>query len=148
MGESGFIEYLKENKNRWQNWKDVILAEKDPHKQNELRRKSVSSEYFIGSVYAVCETGEIITVSNTSSQLPAYAFSSPNVIWVVGTQKIVPNLEEGFKRIKEYVLPLEDQRMKELGYPGSAIGKMLIFEGETNPQRNLRLIFVKEKLGF
>lgn len=148
LREIDFIDYLKESINDYENLKEEILAEKDPLKQLELRKKSVTSEYFIGSVHAVCETGEIVDVSNTGSQLPAYAFTSPNVIWVVGTQKIVPNLEEAFKRIKEYVFPLEDARMKKAGYAGTAIGKILIFERETNPNRNIHLIFVNEKLGF
>lgn len=148
LREIGFIDYLKENTTDYKNFKEEILAEKDPLKQLELRKKSVTSEYFIGSVHAVCETGEIIDVSNTGSQLPAYAFTSANVIWVVGTQKIVPNLDDAFKRIKEYVFLLEDARMKKAGYVGTAIGKILIFERETNPNRNIHLIFVEEKLGF
>jgi len=96
----------------------------------------------------VTQSGEIIIASATGSQLPAYAFSSDNVIWVVGTQKIVPNLEDGLRRVREYCLPLEDKRMKSLGYSGSTLGKILILERETVPNRKVTLIFVNEKLGF
>ena len=70
------------------------------------------------------------------------------MIWVVGTQKIVLNLEEGMRRVREYCLPLEDKRMKQAGFVGSAIGKILIFEREVMPDRKITLIFVNEKLGF
>ena len=63
-------------------------------------------------------------------------------------QKIMPNFDEAMKRVKEYVLPLEDSRMKSTGAPGSQIGKMLIFERETMPNRKINLIFVNEVLGF
>ena len=81
-------------------------------------------------------------------QLAAYVFSSPNVIWVAGVQKITPTLEDAIRRVREYALPREDQRMKELGRPGSIIGKLLIFEHEP-PQlgRNIHLILVNEVVG-
>ncbi len=144
----GLTDQLKSGKHPWKNLKDAILAEKDPAKQTKLRKMSVTSEYFLGSVHAVTETGQIIIVNATGSSIPSNSFSSDNVIWVVGTQKIVPTLEEGFKRVHEYCFPLEDKRMKSIGYPGSTIGKILIFERETNENRKVTLIFVNEKLGF
>lgn len=148
LKEIGFVDLLKSGKHTWKNWKDIILAEKDETRQMELRRKSVSSEYFLGSVHAIAETGEMVIASASGSQLPAYVFTSNNVIWVAGTQKIVPSLSDAIKRVREYTLPLEDARMKSEGYWGSAIGKLLIFEREINPDRKLTLILVNEKLGF
>lgn len=146
--EIGFVNLLKCGKHQWNNLKDAIFKEKDPLKQMELRKRSVSADYFLGSVHAVTQPGEVIIASNTGSQLPSYAYSSNNVVWVVGAQKIVLNLEEGMKRVKEYCLPLEDKRMKQASFAGSAIGKILIFEREAIPNRKITLIFVNEKLGF
>jgi L-lactate utilization protein LutC len=148
LDQIGFTELLKSGKHPWKNLKGQILSEKDPGKQMELRKKSITSEYFLGSVHAVAQTGEIMVLSATGSQIGPYAFSSDNVIWIVGTQKIVPTLQEGFNRTREYVVPLEDKRMKSIGYPGTNIGKYLIFERETLPNRKINLIFVHEKLGF
>ena len=148
LEEIGFVDLLKSGKHPWKNWKDMILAEKDEAKQMKLRRESVSSEYFLGSVHAVAETGEAVIASNSGSQLPSYVYTSKNVIWVVGTQKIVPTLDDALKRVREYVFPLEDARMKSLGYPGSNISKLLIFQKEINPDRKITLLLVNEKLGF
>lgn len=148
LEQIGFVELLKSGKHPWKNLKDEIFAEKDEAKQAELRKMSVVAEYFLGSVHAVAETGEIVVASASGSQIPSYAFSSDNVIWIVGAQKIVPNLEQGLKRVREHSLPLEDKRMKSIGYPGSTIGKILIFEREIMPNRKVTLIFVNEKLGF
>ena len=147
LSEIGFTSLLKSGKHPYNNLKDKLLAEKDPQRQAELRGKSVTAEYFLGSVHAVSQNGEIVIASASGSQLPAYAFSSPNVIWIVGAQKITKNLDEAMQRVREYVLPLEDARMKKEGYPGSTIGKLLIFEREVMP-RKITLILVKEKLGF
>jgi hypothetical protein len=87
-------------------------------------------------------------VSNTGSQLPAYVYGADKVIFIVGTQKIVKNLDEAMKRVYEYVLPLESERAKKAyGVPGSFISKVLLINREMNPER-IHLIFVNEKLGF
>lgn len=148
LNQIGFTDLLKSGKHPWKNWKNIILSEKDMAKQVELRRKSVLSEYFLGSVHAIAETGEMVIASATGSQLPSYVFTSNNVIWVAGTQKIVPALPDALKRIEEYVYPLEDARMKKEGAAGSMIGKIVIFKKEINPARKLTLILVNEKLGF
>ncbi len=102
----------------------------------------------VGSVHAVTENGQVVVASNTGSQLPAYAYGSQNVIWVVGTQKIVSDLDAAFNRINEYVLPLEaDRARKAYGVEGSNVSKLLILNKEINPNR-IKLIFVNENLGF
>ena len=148
LEQIGFVDILKTGQHPWQSFKDKIFAEPDPAKQGRLRQESCLAQYFLGSVQAVTEQGEILIASNTGSQIPAYAFTSNNVIWVVGAQKIVPNLDEGLKRVWNYCLPLEDQRIKSTGGAGSSVGKILIFERENLPFRKFNLIFVNEVLGF
>jgi L-lactate utilization protein LutB len=147
LDEIGLLQLLKSGNHHWRNLKDQIMNEKDPVKRRELQVKATAADYYLGSVHAVAETGEIVVVSASGSQIPAYAFNAKNVIWVVGAQKIVPNLEQAMKRIREYSLPLENARMRKFGYPGSMIGKMLIFERERGSNRKLTMILVKEQLG-
>jgi L-lactate utilization protein LutC len=149
LDQIGFTELLKSGAHQWKNLKQELMSEKDPAKQRSLRVKATGAEYFIGSVQAVSETGEIVVASASGSQIPAYAFSARNVVWVVGAQKIVRSLEEALRRVREHALPLETARMKSQGFPGSMIGKILILEREP-PQfgRSLTMILVNEKLGF
>lgn len=104
------------------------------------------ADYSIGSVHAVTENGEILIASATGSQLSAYAYASGNIIWVVGTQKIVENLEVGIKRIYEYSFPLENERAKKAYNTGSKVGKILTINSEV-PGR-LTILFLKENIGF
>lgn len=114
----------------------------------EMQKLGAAPEYAIGSVHAVTEDGKVVVASNSGSQLPAYAHGASHVIWVVGVQKIVKNLDEALKRIYEYTLPLESERAKKAyGSPGSFVSKLLIFNRETTPNR-IKLIFVKENIGF
>jgi hypothetical protein len=148
LEQIGFIDILKSGDHPWQSFKDKIFAEKDLAKQGRLRQESCLAQYFLGSVQAISANGELVVASYSGSQIPSYAFTSNNVIWVAGTQKIMPDLEAAVKRVREYVLPLEDKRVKSTGAPGSVIGKLLIFERETLPFRKINLILVEEALGF
>lgn len=149
LEEIGFVDYLKSGSHGWKNLHEEILAEKDPAKQSTLRKQAALSDYYLGSVHAVAETGQLVIASNSGSQLPHIVFTSPNLIFVVGTQKLAQNLDMALSRVREYVLPLEDKRMKDVGMGGSAISKLLIFEREpVFMGRKVHIIFVNEKLGF
>ena len=124
------------------------LGEMDPKTQNrEMQKMGATPEYMIGSVHAVTETGRVIIASKTGSQLAGYAAAAANVIWVVGTQKIVPTLEAGLKRVEEYTLPLENARALKASGIDSSINKLLIVNKEFRPGRTA-MILVKENLGF
>lgn len=118
--------------------------EKDAEKIRKLRS---TPDYITGSVHAVTEKGEIIIASNTGSQIPGYAYSAGKVIWVVGTQKIVKNLDFAFKRLYEYVVPKEEKHMQDLYGVETNVSKVLIFNKEKAKDR-VYIIFVNEVLGF
>ncbi len=114
----------------------------------EMQMLGAAPEWAIGSAHAVSENGEVLVASNTGSQLPAYAYGSDHVIWVIGAQKIVKDTNAGIKRIYDYVLPLESKRVqKAYGMPHSNVSKLLIFNKELRPGR-ITAILVKEVLGF
>ena len=126
----------------------VKLASMDNKTQmREMIKLGATPEYMIGSVHAVTEDGSVVIASNTGSQLAGYAASAAHVIWVVGTQKIVPNLDEAMKRIYEYTLPLEDERILQAYGINSNVSKLLIVHKEITPGRTT-MILVKENLGF
>ncbi|MBI1857192.1 lactate utilization protein [Candidatus Saccharibacteria bacterium] len=111
------------------------------------RRINSAPDYVVGSANAVTEDGKVVIASNSGSQLAPYAFSAAHVIWVVGTQKIVANLDEAMKRIEEYTLKLESERLQKIYGMDSVIRKTLIINSEVMPGR-ITMILVKEKLGF
>lgn len=114
---------------------------------NKIRLIAATPEYAIGSVHAVTEQGQIMIASASGSQLALYSSGAGILIWVVGVQKIVKDLDEGFRRIEEYTYPLEDARMQEAHKMHSAVNKVLIVNREGKPGR-ATLILVKEKIGF
>jgi len=124
------------------------LAMMDSKTQNrEMQKMGTTPDYMIGSVHAITETGQIIIASKTGSQLAGYVAGAAHVIWVAGTQKIVPTLQVGLKRIEEYTLPMENTRAFNAYGVYSSVSKLLIVSSEYLPSRTT-LILVKENLGF
>lgn len=149
LEEIGYIAYLKAGAHGWNNLQDAIVAEKDPQKQSRMRKEATMADVYVGSAHAVSENGEMVIASATGSQMPSIVFNSPNAILVIGAQKITPTVEEALKRLKEQVFPLEDARMKAVGYPGSMMAKTLIYEREPAMMgRKVHIILVNEKLGY
>jgi hypothetical protein len=114
---------------------------------DEIRRRSAAPDLMLGSVHAVTETGSLLTASMSGSQLGPYASGAGRVILVVGTQKIVSDLEEGLRRINEYSFPLEDARAQAAYGIRSAVNKILIINREIVPER-VTVVLVDEVLGF
>ena len=114
---------------------------------DEIRRLSSAPDVMLGSVHAVTETGSLVAASMSGSQLGPYATGAGRIVLVVGTQKIVPNLEEGLLRIDEYAFPLEDARAQAAYGIHSGVNKVLIINREITPGR-ITVVLVDEVLGF
>ncbi len=115
-------------------------------KDSELRKLGAAPDYVVGSVHAITEDGEVVVASGSGSQLAPYASGAGKVIWVVGSQKIVPDRQTAFRRIQEYSYPLEDARARQAYGVGSSISKILVFNRD-RPGRTT-IVLVRENLGF
>ena len=135
------------NSGNYKSVRNMLNTMTSESQSDEKRRIASTPEWAIGSAHAVTKDGQLIVVSATGSQLPAYSYGAANVIMVIGAQKIVNNLDEGFSRIYDYVLPLESERArKAYGVKGSAVNKILIINKES--ANRITVILVKEALGF
>jgi hypothetical protein len=114
---------------------------------DDIRRLLASPDVVVGSVAALTETGSLVVASGSGSQLPSYAGGAARAIWVVGAQKVVPDLSAALRRVEEHCLPLESERaMRVYGWP-SAISRLLILNVEPSPGRGTVLL-LREAIGF
>lgn len=113
----------------------------------QMRRLGASPDYAVGSVHAVSEQGEVFVASASGSQLAAYIYGAGAVLWVVGSQKIVPDRAAAFQRIDDYSLPREDERAREAYGIGSGVNKVLVVNREFMAGR-ITVILVTQELGF
>jgi hypothetical protein len=113
----------------------------------EIWRAISTPDVIVGSVHAVTETGSLVIASASGSQLPGYAGGSLRAIWIVGAQKLVPDLPTALRRVEEHCLPLEsDRAMRAYGRP-SAVNRLLILNAELDPGRGTVLL-LREAIGF
>ena len=114
---------------------------------DEIRRLLAGPDYVVNSVAAVTETGSLVLASGTGSQLPANAGGAAHAVWIVGAQKVVPDLSTALRRVEEYALPLENARAQAVYGMPSAVNRLLILNAEPRPGRGTVLL-LREAIGY
>jgi LUD domain len=113
----------------------------------EMRQLAAAPDWVVGSVHAVTSEGSLLIASASGSQLGPIVSGAGHVIFVIGAQKIVPDLDTGIRRINNYCFPLEDLRAREAYGVPSGLNNLLIVNRSVVPGR-ITAILVNESLGF
>jgi anion-transporting ArsA/GET3 family ATPase len=112
----------------------------------EMRKLGAAPDFMVGSVQAVTEAGQLVAASASGSQLGPYASGAGQLILVVGSQKVVPDLDAALTRIREHVQPYEDARLREQLGIGTQLARILILERDFRPGRTT-VILVRDPVG-
>jgi hypothetical protein len=132
---------------RYQAVRPRALAMDRVTEADEIRRMLATPDVAVGSVAAVTETGSLVVASGSGSQLPGYAGGAGRAIWIVGAQKVVPDLSTALRRVEDHCLPLESARTQAAhGWP-SAVNRLLVLNAEPYPGRGTVLL-LRETIGF
>ncbi len=123
-----------------------LLALDRETQMDEIRHIGASPDYMLGSAAAVTEDGSLVVASASGSQLGPLASGAGQVVFAVGAQKVVPDLETALRRVREYAYPREDQRAQKAYGIHSAINEMLVISGDWLGR--ITVILVDEELGF
>ena len=127
--------------------KPRALAMNRAAEADDIRRLLAVPDVIVGSVAALTETGSLVVASGSGSQLPGYAGGAARAIWIVGAQKVVPDLSTALRRVEDHCLPLESARTQvAYGWP-SAVNRLLILNAEPYPGRGTVLL-LREAIGF
>jgi hypothetical protein len=132
---------------RYQAVRPRVLAMDRATSADEIRRLTASPDFVVGSVAAVTETGSLVVASASGSQLPAYSGGAARAIWIVGAQKVVPDLSTALRRVEEHALPLENVRAQAAYGQPSAVNRLLILNAEYQPGRGTVLL-LRGAIGF
>ena len=132
---------------RYQAIRPRVLAMDRVTEADDIRRLMASPDVVVGSVAAVTETGSLVAASATGSQLPAYSGGAARRIWVIGAQKVVPDLTTALRRVEDHCLPLESARAQAVYGQPSVINHLLILGAEPYPGRSTVLL-LREVIGF
>lgn len=106
-----------------------------------VMRKQLNSDVFVASCNAITEDGKIINVDNVGNRVASIIFGPKKVILVVGVNKIVKDLGEGLKRIKNIAAPANAKR-RRAKTPCTATGECV---NCNSPERICRVTAIIEK---
>jgi hypothetical protein len=145
LQEAGITEVIQDS-GRYDALRPRYLKMDRKTQMREIRKLIGAPDYMLGSVNAITEAGVLVTASATSNQLGPYANTAGKVILVIGSQKLVPDLETAMRRIYEYVLPWEDEQVRKVLPSGSYVAKILLIEREAVPGR-MTVVLVRQPIG-
>ncbi len=147
LEEIGFTEYLSEGDHEWESLPDRVWSIDDDAERQAARREAQTADYFLGSVNAIAESGELVAADMSGSRIGAYPFAAGNVVIVSGVNKIVEDLDAALDRLESVAYPLENERAKDAYGVESAVAKQLIFRQELEDGRTT-VVLVRERLGY
>lgn len=70
-----------------------------------VRREALSCPFYLSSANALTMRGEIVNVDGIGNRVAGISFGPSTVIIVAGYNKLVPDLEAAFQRIREVAAP-------------------------------------------
>ncbi|TDW24268.1 lactate utilization protein [Kribbella kalugense] len=147
LQQIGLVEELQSSQNLRYGNADWI-AESDAARRTEIRKRiSINADVYLGSVQAVTRDGQVVGADLTGSRQAFYTFGPAKVVWVVGANKLVKDLEAAIARVYQVALPQEDARVRSIGWGGSAVNKLVVYSGEPVPGRTT-IVLVDENLGY
>jgi len=128
----------------------------------EIREYAIRSEVFILSANGVAETGEMVNIDGRGNRVAGSLFGPKRVYYVVGRNKITPDLHSALQRAQTIAAPLNAKRLdcktpcaekgddcyecRKSGNPGSICNATVIYD---RPMMDMEatIVFIDEDLG-
>lgn len=145
LRETGIAQTIDRN-GRYGSARNKILALDRATQLQEIKAIAGQPEFALGSVHAITHDGTIVIASALGSQLAAYAWGAAKVMFVVGAQKLVPDLAAARERIYQHSFKLEDARALRAYGQHTRIGKILEIHRD-DPGR-IHVVLVRVAIGF
>ena len=138
---------------------DAFDKELSSEKKSELRRRALLVDLFITGTNAVTETGKLVNLDMYGNRVAAITFGPKNVVILVGRNKIVPDVDEGMFRIKNYAAPINSMRLdkktpcvktsycEDCKSPDRICNTWAITE-KSFPKGRIKVVLINEDMGF
>jgi acyl-CoA hydrolase len=145
LEETGIAEAIN-NGGPYESMRNKLMELDFATQLQEMKAIGGQPDFSVGSVHAVTRDGVLVIASASGSQQASYAWGATKVIFAVGAQKLVPDLDAARERIYEHSLPLEDARAYAAYGQNSYVGKILEIHQEV-PDR-IHVILIRQVVGF
>jgi hypothetical protein len=138
LRELGILEKLEaQGYTVYNHWKPGLSRER----ALEIRKSQMTSDLFLSSVNAVTLNGELVNIDGIGNRVNSTIFGPGKVVLVAGYNKIVDDVQEGIKRIKNVAAPLNARRLN-IDVPCAKLGKCVDCN---SPNRICRVIVIHER---
>ena len=151
--EIGLLDYLisKKNITLFNQYEDGISMDENIHR----RRQGLVSDIFVTSTNAITKDGKLVNADGSGNRVAAFSYGPKIVLVIVGINKIVENLEAGFKRIMEVAAIKNIERInnkaiemgKEAKYNIDNIANKFSWVKADDKDRII-IILINEELGY
>jgi L-lactate utilization protein LutB len=136
--ELGILEQLEaKGYTLYDHWKPGLSREK----ALEIRKSQMTSDLFLSSVNAVTLDGELVNIDFAGNRTNATTYGPGRVILVAGYNKIVEDVQEAIKRIKNVAAPINAKRLN-IDVPCAKVGKCVDCN---SPNRICRVVVIHER---
>ncbi len=121
----------------YDHWKPGLSKEKSL----EIRKSQMTSDLFLSSVNAITMNGELVNIDGAGNRVSSTIFGPGKVILVAGYHKIVEDVQEGIKRVKDVAAPINAKRLN-IDVPCAKLGKCVDCN---SPNRICRVVVIHER---
>ncbi len=136
--ELGILEQLEARGHTLYNhWKPGLSKEN----VLEIRKSQMTSDLFLSSVNAITVNGELVNIDGVGNRVNSINFGPGKVILVAGYNKIVEDVQEAIKRIKNVAAPINAKRLN-IDVPCAKVGKCVDCN---SPNRICRVVVIHER---
>ena len=125
-----------------------------------IYRKTFSADYYLSSVNAISESGEIVNIDGNGNRVAALIFGPKQVIVIAGLNKVAGSLDAAMDRARNVAAPINAQRFAGLATPCYKLGRcadcqaadsicaQIVITRRSRTQGRIKVILVGEHLGF
>ncbi len=123
-------------------------------------QSAAHADWFLSSANALTEGGDIVNIDGSANRVSSLIFGVPNVIYAVGKNKIVKDLDAAIERIRNYTCHLNAVRLGKTT-PCAVTGKCAYCTGKecmcnvttivhhpTRYQEKVYVLLIDEDLGY
>jgi len=154
--ETGVIDFLRNGKYIFLDKYEEGITKEEKRK---IYEKNFSADTFLCSTNAITESGELYNIDGNGSRVAPMLYGPKQVILVAGINKIVKDIDEAEKRVRNYSAPIDAKRLNKntpcttLGYcidcksPNRICNDFVIIRGQFVKGR-IKVIFVGKQLGY
>ena len=125
--------------------------------------RTMGRDVFLTSVNALSQTGEMVNIDGTGNRVAASLFGSQEVFFVLGINKIAPDLASAIYRARNVAAPLNSKKNKksslnpctkleekcyDCGSPDRICNALTIYYKKMRNMQTMEVIIINESLGF